>query len=49
MTPNLFTFYSYASLEYWEDVLRKVMRRTRFHEFYTGVKVIGRGNFATVY
>lgn len=26
-----------------------VMKRRRFHDFYKGVKKIGKGNFASVY
>jgi len=33
----------------WEKVLIKMMKRKKFHEFFKGVKKIGKGNFASVY
>lgn len=47
--PEVLKFVSVFPLDEWEDVLIGMMKRRRFHEFYKGVKKIGKGNFASVY
>lgn len=49
MTPEVLRFFSVFALDEWEEVLIKIMKRRRFHEFYKGVRKIGKGNFASVY
>lgn len=36
-------------LELWEEILIRFMKRSRFHDFFKGIKRIGKGNFASVY
>lgn len=47
--PEPLKFYSLVDLGSWEQQLIKIMKRKRFHEYYKGIKKIGKGNFASVY
>jgi len=47
--PEGIDFFSSKDLGDWEKVLIKMMKRKKFHEFFKGVKKIGKGNFASVY
>ena len=47
--PESYKFFSLVCLDDWEEILMNTMKRRRFHEFFKGVKKIGKGNFASVY
>lgn len=47
--PEVIKFFSIFNLDEWDRVLLKMMKRRKFHEFYKGVRKIGKGNFASVY